>query len=100
GEPLKVSEEPLAASPPVTLSFIPAAAAGDTKNLKATSYSAKFDQQRGTYTVELPPGQYRTMIILALPAGPGKLNPQPPLRPEKQYDLTRDQELDIEVPAK
>ena len=41
------------------------------------------------------------MFVIALPAKKeGKLNaPSPPVKSEKVYELTKDQELDIEVPA-
>ena len=73
-----------------------------SKELPSLSHSAKFDQKSGTYTVELPAGSYRTMLVIALPAkkdGGGKLNaPSRPVKSEKVYELTKDQELNIEVP--
>lgn len=93
GAPMVVSEDTY-----VTLSFVPEG--GDPS--KTSSHSAKFDQKTGTYTVELPPGKYRTMFIVALPGSKGgKLNaPSPPVKSDKVYELTKNQELDIEVPAK
>ena len=94
GEPMVVSEDTY-----VTLSFIPETVAPNSETAK--SHSAKFDQKTGTYSVELPPGKYRTMFVIALPAKKeGKLNaPSPPVKSEKVYELTKDQELDIEIPA-
>jgi hypothetical protein len=93
GSPMVVSEDTY-----VTLSFVPDPAPADG----AKSYSAKFDQKTGSYTVELPPGKYRTMLIVALPnKTPGKLNaPTPPVKSDKAYDLSKNQELNIEVPGK
>jgi hypothetical protein len=92
GAPMVVSEDTY-----VTLQFVPEKG-GDN----AAAKNAKFDQKTGTYTVELPPGKYRTMIVVALPSKqPGKLSaPVPPVKSDKVYDLTKDQELDIDVPGK
>ena len=94
GQPMVVSEDTY-----VTLSFVPE---GKSEG-QETSYSAKFDQKTGTYSVELPPGNYRTMLIVALPGSKkdGKLNaPTPPVKSDKVYQMTKDQQLDIEVPGK
>jgi hypothetical protein len=83
----------------VTLSFIPEL--GDASKTEARSYSATFDQASGTYSVDLPPGKYRTMLVVALPPKKsGELNMVPPYKPDKVYDLSKNQDLDIEVPGK
>jgi len=93
GAPMVVSKDTY-----VTLQFVPESASED----KAGAKSATFNQETGTYTVELPPGKYRTTLVIALPAKKdGKLNaPTPPIKSDKVYDLTKSQELDIEVPGK
>jgi hypothetical protein len=108
GQPMVVSVDTY-----VTLSFVPegAAAAEGT----ASAHSAKFDQKTGTYTVSLKPGKYRTMLVVALPPAEGKAEgkraggppgakaalkvnaPGRPVKSDKVYDLTKDQDLDIEV---
>ena len=95
GTPMIVSEETY-----VTLSFI--GESTKENNLDAKTYSAKFDQKSGTYSVELPAGNYRVMQIVALPATKeGKLNaPSKSVKSEKIYELTTDQELDLEASAK
>jgi hypothetical protein len=95
GAPMVVSEDTY-----VTLSFI--VESKETDNSDAKSYSAKFDQKTGTYTVDLPPGNYRTMFVVALPAKKeGQLNaPSKPVKSEKVYEFKKNQELDIEVPGK
>jgi hypothetical protein len=95
GQPMVVSEDTY-----VTLSFVLETSGGNPN--EARSHSAKFDQKTGTYRVELPPGNYRTMLAIALPGSKnGKLNmPGPPLKSEKVYELNKAQELDIEVPGK
>jgi len=94
GQPMVVSEDTY-----VTISFVPEA--GSTDEAKARAYSAKFDQKTGSYTVELPAGKYRSLLVIALPTKvSGKLNmPAPPLKSDV-YDLTKDQTIDIEVPGK
>lgn len=94
GQPMVVSEDTY-----VTLSFVPEGK--EAAEGKASSHSAKFDPKTGTYTVALPPGKYRTMLVVALPPKKdGKLNaPRPPVKSDKVYDLTKDQPLDIEVPG-
>ena len=98
GAPLIVSEDTL-----VTLQFIPDLKGADAVN-DAKTYSAKFDQKTGAYSVEMPPGKYKTKFVMALPAKKnpdGKLNaPSPPVQSDKVYELTKNQELDIEVPGK
>lgn len=94
GQPMVVSEDTY-----VTLSFAPELSdQGDDS--KRSSYSAKFDQKSGTYTVELPAGKYRTTLIMAPPpknkGEPSK--PLPPIKSDKVYDLGKSQTLDIEVP--
>jgi hypothetical protein len=95
GAPMVVSADTY-----VTLSFVSESKQADGSDAK--SYSAKFDQKTGTYTAEMPPGKYRTMLIVALPPKKeGQLNaPTPPVKSEKVYELTKNQELDIEVPGK
>ena len=98
GTPLIVSEDTL-----VTLQFIPDLKGADAFN-DAKTYSAKFDQKTGTYSVEMPPGKYKTKFVMANPSKAtkdGKLNaPTPPITSDKVYELTKNQELDIEVPGK
>ena len=93
GQPMVVSEDTY-----VTLSFVAETATQGA----ATSKSAKFEQKTGTYTIELPPGKYKTMLVIALPSkkngvsGPGA--PSKPFQPDTVHDLTKDQELNIDVP--
>ena len=110
GQPMVVSEDTY-----VTLSFVPdeatAIAAGTS-----SAQSAKFDPRTGTYRVDLKPGKYRTMLVVALPQPEGKAEPKKgkfaggpksppkvnaprPVRSDKVYELTKDQDLDIEVPG-
>jgi hypothetical protein len=96
GKPMIVSEDTY-----VTLSFIPDLQGEKEGDKKATSYNARFDQKTGTYSVELPPGKYRTKLVMALPSKtPGKLNSPKPINSDTVYDLTKSQTLDVEVPAK
>jgi len=99
GKPMVVPEDTY-----VTLSFIPESSKTNEKegDPKAKSYSAKFDQKTGTYSVELPAGRYRTKLIIALPSkSQEKVNaPTPPIDSLTTYDLKKSQTLDIEVPAK
>ena len=93
GKPMIVSQDTY-----VTLSFIPVAANAESQ---LNSYNAKFDQKSGTYTVELPPGSYRTKLIIVPPSKSGGLSAPPrPIDSDKTYDLTKNQKLDIEVPVK
>jgi len=92
GKPMTVSAETY-----VTLSFIPDPKPSDDK---ATSYSATFDQKSGGYNVTLPPGSYRTMLIVVPPGKSGKINAPRPINSAKTYDLKSSQNLNIEVPAK
>ncbi|MSR53271.1 MAG: hypothetical protein EXS09_08260 [Gemmataceae bacterium] len=91
GQAMVVSEDTY-----VTLSFVAEVTTGSA----ATSHSAKFDQKTGTYTADLPAGKYRTMVAIALPSKkPGVLNaPTKPSKSETIHELTKDQELDIQVP--
>lgn len=93
GSPMAVSEDTY-----VTISFVPETPPADG----AKSYTAKFDQKTGNYTVELPRGKYRTMVVIALPSKKqGKLNmPTPPVKSDQVYDLSKNQDLDLEVPGK
>ena len=93
GQPMVVSEDTY-----VTLSFVAVVA----NQSEARSHSAKFDQKTGTYTVELPAGKYQTMFVMALPPKKaGEMSvPSTPFKPEAIHELTKDQQLDIEVPAK
>jgi hypothetical protein len=93
GQPMVVSEDTY-----VTLSFIPENKSAETG---ATSYSAKFDQKSGSYTVELPSGKYRTLLVIALPGqnkSKGKVNVGPSVKSEQVHELTKSKQLDIEVP--
>jgi len=92
GEPMKVSEDTY-----VTLSFIPDPKLPDSQT---TSYSARFDQKSGTYSVTLPAGSYKTKLVIAYPAKPGQLNAPRPIDSAKAYELKHNQELDVEVPVK
>src|SRR3954469_5240631 len=60
GQPMVVSADTY-----VTLSFVLETGGGNPSEAKA--HSAKFDQKTGSYTVDLPPGNYRTMLAIALP---------------------------------
>jgi hypothetical protein len=99
GQPMVVSEDTY-----VTLSFVPDGAGPRA----ASSHSARFDPKSGAYSVELPAGRYRTMLVVALPPkkeAKGKESravnaPSRPVTSDKVYDLTADQVLDIEVPGK
>lgn len=94
GKPFVVSEDTY-----VTLSFIPADA---TKDSAVTSRNAKFDPKAGSYRVEMPPGKYKTMLVIAYPGKPGpdgKLNMPKPIHFDKVHDLASSQELDIEIPG-
>ena len=97
GHPMIVSMETY-----VTLSFIPVFDAEDKAQAsKVTSHSAKFDQTTGTYAIELPSGTYRTMLVISLPPDPkkpGQLGPTRTIKSDKQHELKKIQELDIEVP--
>ena len=95
GEPMVVSEDTY-----VTLQFLPEQP--DQDDEKKSSYSAKFDQKSGSYTIELPAGKYRTMLVIALPSKKqGELNmPSPPIKSETVYDLSKSQELNIDAPGK
>lgn len=95
GKPMVVSEDTY-----VTLSFIPQA---KDDSPGTTPYSAKFEQKSGTYSVQLPPGNYRTMVVIAPPSkarADGKISGLVSIKSDKNYDLTKAQDLDIEVPAK
>ena len=94
GAPMVVPKETY-----VTLAFLPEEVS-DPKAAGVRSHSAKFDQATGTYSVELPPGKYKVSLTVARP--PKKEGepyvPSPPFKPDKVYDLTKNQDLDIEVP--
>lgn len=89
GQPFNVSEETL-----VTLMFI---ADIDEQNQTQT-YPARFKQETGTYEIEVPPGKYQTTYVIV------EKNQAPLTAPlemrKKTHDLTRNQELDIEIGAK
>lgn len=99
GKAMVVSEDTY-----VTLSFIPAVRTAKGKDDPTnSSYSAKFVHKSGTYTVEMPPGTYKTMLVIAPPSGTapkGKLNAPKPITPDKHHELTRSQSLDIDVSGK
>jgi hypothetical protein len=91
GTPLIVSKETY-----VTLQFVRDTQGNDSNS---GSISATFDQQSGTYKIELPPGKYTTNFIMAPPPKDGKPSmPGPPVKSKQAYDLTKDQELNIEIP--
>jgi hypothetical protein len=95
GAPMVVSKDTY-----VTLLFNPEGVDPNAPGVR--SHSATFDQQTGTYRVELPPGKYKIALTVALPpkkAG-DPLAPLPPYKPDKVYELTKNQDLDIEVPGK
>jgi len=93
GNPMVVPKETY-----VTLMFFPEVA--DPTAPGTSSRSAKFDQQTGTYTVDLPPGKYRISLTVAEP--PKKAGnpyvPGAPFKPDKVYEFTKNQDLDIEMP--
>lgn len=91
GKPLVVSKETY-----VTLQFLPESVASEAQS---NSYSATFDQATGKFRLELSPGKYKTNFIMALPAKDGQMSrPSPPVKSATPYDLTKSQELTIEVP--
>ncbi|MBM4098175.1 MAG: hypothetical protein ACKO9Z_10395 [Planctomycetota bacterium] len=91
GKPLVVSKETY-----VTLQFLPESVASEAQS---NSYSASFDQSTGKFRLELSPGKYKTNFIMALPAKDGQMSrPLPPVKSATPYDLTKSQELTIEVP--
>lgn len=91
GKPLIVSKETY-----VTLQFLPESVSSESSS---NSYSATFDQQTGTFRLELPPGKYKTNFIMALPAKDGQMSkPTPPVKSDKVYDLSKDQDITVEIP--
>jgi hypothetical protein len=94
GAPMIVSKDTY-----VTLSFIPEEV---DKNVQAKSYSAEFNHETGSYSVDLPPGKYRTMFVMAQPPKKeGELSaPSKPVKSDKVYDLSKAQELNIDIPGK
>lgn len=87
GQPYTVAPDTL-----VTLVFAP-----DMENAPQT-YPAKFNQETGGYEVEMPPGKYRARyIIVEIDQAPLTA---PPEVTEKSYDLSRTQQLDIEIASK
>jgi hypothetical protein len=95
------NKKPLTFSPTtyVTLSFIPAGP--EVAKEQISSHSAKFDHKTGAYSVSLPPGTYRVMVVIAPPGAPsaeGKLNAPRPIKLDRRFEVTQDQDLDIEVP--
>jgi hypothetical protein len=97
GKPMIVSKDTY-----VTISFIPAATPSKKDGSPPNSYSATFVQDKGTYSVTVAPGTYRTKLIIVPPAAPGgKISAPPrPIDSDKTYELTKNQELNLEVPAK
>lgn len=73
----------------VTLSF-----AADVEMAKQI-YTARFEQATGGYEVELPPGKYRVKCKVL----DGESQPIP-TGPVQVFDLTKDQELDIDISLK
>jgi hypothetical protein len=95
GAPMTVSKDTM-----VTVKFDPQAKDEQAEGVK--SHSAKFNQETGTYSVDLPPGKYKVTVSVAMPPKTpgGPQAPTPPFKPDTVYDLTKSQDLDIEVPAK
>ncbi|HEX3149882.1 MAG TPA: hypothetical protein VHR66_17530 [Gemmataceae bacterium] len=93
GQPMIVGEDTY-----VTISFVLETSGANPNDAK--SFSAKFDQKTGTYSVEVAPGNYRTTVVIAKPGSKdGKLSkPMGPYKSDKVYELTKGQDLDIEVP--
>lgn len=91
GKPLVVSKNTY-----VTLQFLPESVASEAAS---QSYSASFDQATGTFRLELSPGKYKTNFIMALPAKDGQMSkPTPPVKSDKVYDLTKSQDITVEIP--
>jgi hypothetical protein len=95
GAPMVVSKDTM-----VTVMFSPQVSDDRAEGVK--SHSAKFNQETGTYSVDLPPGKYKLSVSVAMPPQKegGRQVPLPPYKPETVYDLTKSQDLDIEMPAK
>ena len=73
GKPLIVSKDTY-----VTLQFLPESVASESAS---QSYSASFDQETGTFRLDLSPGRYKTNFIMALPAKGGQLSkPSTPVK--------------------
>lgn len=85
------NQTPLAVAPDtyVTIGFVPEPATGNT-------YPATFQQEDGTYSVTLPPGNYRVNVFV-LPAN-SKAPPPPPKAGPKVYEVKGNQQLDLEAP--
>jgi hypothetical protein len=83
GKPFVVSKKTY-----VTLTF----AAADAKS--AQSYPARFNAETGAYDVEIPAGQYRVRCVALNTENNKRL---PTKAPDKDFDFTRTQQIDIDV---
>ena len=87
GQPLVVKNDTL-----VTLTFFP-----DTENPGQT-YPAKFFHETGGYELEIPTGKYRVSYVIV------EKDKAPVMAPaevkKKSYELSKNQELDIEIMAR
>ena len=76
----------------VSIVFLP------EKKESERSCHAQFNYQNGTYTVEVPPGQYKTNLILSdktkTPSVTVKISPE---FSKKVYELTTSKTLDLEM---
>ena len=76
----------------VTLTFI-----SEKKDSEQT-YVASYDREKGTYAVELPPGQYKTSLFMAdRSKRPTVMQKAPPAFGKTVYDLTSSKTLDLDV---
>lgn len=87
GQPFTVAKDTL-----VTLRFTPDA------EQPSQSFSTKFKQETGEFETDLPPGKYRvTFVVVEKDKTPISA---PPDVKNKVYDLTRNQELNIDIGSK
>jgi len=76
----------------VTLTFIP-----EKKDSEQT-YVASYDREKGTYGVELPPGQYKASLFMAdRSKRPNVMQKAPPAFNKTVYDLTSSKTLDLDI---
>lgn len=87
GETFKVAKDTL-----VTLRFIPELAEGEAAR---PDHSVRFKQETGEYEVEMPAGKYRVSYVIVEKNKTPVTSP--PEMKNKSYDLTRSQQLDIEL---
>src|SRR2546423_18449 len=85
-KPLQVSNKTL-----VTIMFAPVEQTGQTS-------PAKFDPEQGTYTVTIPTGKYRVNVVVVKEQNKPPINP--PMDPNKTYEIVDDQEIDLEIGKK